>query len=640
MSASRVEFEPTDEECHALVERILASKEFRRASRLRDFLVYVVDRKLAGVPHEVTELLIGHRVFGRSATYNPGEDSIVRTEARILRQRLDLYFNGEGVNEPFLLEIPKGTYVPVLRPRLAAATQDMTQPTRRVWIWPALIACAIAVCLAVWHFISNRDGASTRSLKLHEYPSGLVELESSDSRLVTGFRNAKRLALGYVYTGDPVGDWYDSTAGNRYAFCMRDVSHQSVGASFLGLARHTKNMLRRFAASVAATRGWCGFWEINKDGFPAPIDYKNDEEFWYCLPANFDAMQASFAQFLWTGDESYFDSVFSNFYDTTVTSYVETWDKDHDGIMESPPQAGRRGIPSYHQEAPRALIGADLVAAQYEGYLAYSAIQQRKGTPGSLSQELAARYLAKAQELKARFNTQWWNQLETRFYLAMLSDRRFHSGYIAVVNSYMLRSGITADGLKTDSALDLLEKNRPEYMQTLSYAPEILFRYGRNESAYRVLLEILDSNFRGRGMPEISFAAVGAVGAGLMGISPDARSGVLATLPCLPKDLAWVKMTRIPVLRNEVDVQHRGVTETEITNRTGERFQWKVTFPAPMDDPSPRIMVDGRVLPATIEQGINRQSMVSVTIPVHQGQTRRATCAASQAVKQLRVTQQ
>lgn len=93
------EFRLADDECRSLVARILASREFQRASRLRAFLTYVVERKLAGTPEEVTETLIGHRVFGRPATYSPGEDSIVRTEARTLRQRLERYFAGEGAGE-------------------------------------------------------------------------------------------------------------------------------------------------------------------------------------------------------------------------------------------------------------------------------------------------------------------------------------------------------------------------------------------------------------------------------------------------------------------------------------------------------------------------------------------------------------
>ena len=116
----RLSFALADEECRALVGRILASPEFQRAARLRAFLNYVVEKKLAGTPEDVTETLIGHRVFRRPATYNPGDDSIVGTEARTLRQRLERYFAAAGADEPVILEIPRG-HLPVFRPRRVTA---------------------------------------------------------------------------------------------------------------------------------------------------------------------------------------------------------------------------------------------------------------------------------------------------------------------------------------------------------------------------------------------------------------------------------------------------------------------------------------------------------------------------------------
>jgi hypothetical protein len=54
-------------------------------------------------------------------SYNPSEDNIVRVEARELRKRLDLYFATEGAQEPLVVTIPKGAYVPVFLAREAAA---------------------------------------------------------------------------------------------------------------------------------------------------------------------------------------------------------------------------------------------------------------------------------------------------------------------------------------------------------------------------------------------------------------------------------------------------------------------------------------------------------------------------------------
>jgi hypothetical protein len=622
---------PSDAECRALVERILASKEFRRAKRLCDFLKYVVDRKFHDAPHEVTEVLIGQRVFGRPATYNPSEDSIVRTEARNVRQRLERYFADDGRDEPLVLEIPKGGYFPVFRPRLnqppdiAPDPSGSLLPSRRLLLTGG--GGALAAGLAIWRFgIPHTARPDTSAPAVGARTPGLIDLESSDARLVKSFQWAKQRALGYAYTGDAVGDWYDSTAGNRNAFCMRDASHQSVGGAALGLAGHTRNMMRRFAAAISASRDWCGFWEINKDGFPAPIDYEDDKHFWYCLPANFDVMQACYRQFLWTGDTGYFDSVFSNFYDRSVADYVAAWDRDRDGIMESLPEVRPRGIASYYQDVPHAFIGADMLAAQYKGYLVYAAIQDHKGVRGSLSQKLAAEYLAKAQALKTRYNSDWWNPIQNHHHSLMLANREFHSEYVPHGNAFPLLFGLTEEGLKAHAALDCLEKNRPTQNGVFSYFPEILFQYGRNDSAYRLLLEHTDPNFSARGMPEVVFAVVGAVATGLAGISPDAPHRILETLPRLPKELEWVKLTRVPVLQNEVEVWHRGLTETTVTNQAGSVFNWRASFPVAPGRETVKILVDNVAVQAKVEQRMNHQTAASVIVAVKPGQRRTARC--------------
>jgi len=626
--------DPPQPECRALVERILSSKEFQRATRLRDFLTYVVDRKLADSPQEVTEVLIGHRVFGRPANYSTGEDSIVRTEARILRQRLERYFSKEGLSEPIVLQIPKGSYLPVFQRRDSPPVEPLAQspppePYKNLAIWIVSCACALVIALAAWRILKTPVPPPVEAVATPPAVRavGAVELESSDPQLVRSFQWAKERALGYMHTGDPVGDWYESTGSSRYTFCMRDVSHQSAGAAVLGLAGHTHNMLHRFAASISQSRDWAGFWEINKDGFPAPADYQDDQHFWYCLPANFDVMQASYRQFLWTGDVSYFDSVFSNFYDRTVTDYVSTWDHDNDGLMQSGPRARPRGIPSYYQQKPVPLIGADLVAAQYEGYRVYAAIERQRGVRGSLSEKLAEEYEAKAQGLRARFNTEWWNPIQNRHYSLMLPNHHFYAGYVAEANVFALLFGLTDEGLKTEAALDSLEKNRPQFDQKLSYFPEILFLYGRNDSAYRYLLELTDPNFRGRGMPEIVFSVVGSVATEMAGISPDARTHTIETLSRLPTAVEWLKLSHVPVLRNEVAIRHQGF-ESSFTNQTGPLVQWKASFPIQKIIAPPRILVDGVSALVTVEQHLNHQVVASVTVPVRPGQTRTAKCVA------------
>ena len=98
-----------------LVQRIASSQLLKSSSRLRDFLLYVGECAIRDAPEEATEQQIGIHVFGRAPGYNSSEDSIVRTHARLLRQKLTEYFAGEGATEPIIVEIPKGHYLPIFR---------------------------------------------------------------------------------------------------------------------------------------------------------------------------------------------------------------------------------------------------------------------------------------------------------------------------------------------------------------------------------------------------------------------------------------------------------------------------------------------------------------------------------------------
>src|SRR5271155_2625914 len=100
-----------------LIERITASPLFSKSERISSLLVYVCDIALDGREAEISEQKIGAALFGRSADYDTSIDGIVRTQASRLRQKLDLYFEGEGAEEPVRIVIPKGGYVPFFVPR-------------------------------------------------------------------------------------------------------------------------------------------------------------------------------------------------------------------------------------------------------------------------------------------------------------------------------------------------------------------------------------------------------------------------------------------------------------------------------------------------------------------------------------------
>ena len=100
----------------ALVRRVVESSAFAKSERLSSFLICICDLTLSGRAGEINEQKIGTAVFGRPPDYDSSIDGIVRPQASRLRQRLDLYFNGEGANESVRITLPRGGYVPVFEP--------------------------------------------------------------------------------------------------------------------------------------------------------------------------------------------------------------------------------------------------------------------------------------------------------------------------------------------------------------------------------------------------------------------------------------------------------------------------------------------------------------------------------------------
>jgi hypothetical protein len=108
---------PDSEVCWALLERVLASPQLRRASRLRELLLYVGQRCIKDGSDQIHEQEIGAKVFGRPADYDTSLDNIVRVNASELRKRIEDYFESDGANETLIMEVPRGSYKPVFRQR-------------------------------------------------------------------------------------------------------------------------------------------------------------------------------------------------------------------------------------------------------------------------------------------------------------------------------------------------------------------------------------------------------------------------------------------------------------------------------------------------------------------------------------------
>lgn len=99
------------------VRQLLASPTFIKAPRMCRLLSYLVEKKLGGLEHQISEYAIGLEVFRRDAhLYDTGLDPVVRVQMGRLRGRLAAYYACLATSPGVRISIPLGKYIPVLTP--------------------------------------------------------------------------------------------------------------------------------------------------------------------------------------------------------------------------------------------------------------------------------------------------------------------------------------------------------------------------------------------------------------------------------------------------------------------------------------------------------------------------------------------
>jgi len=114
---------PTPASPLALLEKVLASDAFRGSGRSSKLLRFLVEHVAQGESEQLKEYSLGADALGRGPSFDPRVDSIVRVEVSRLRTRLDQYYLNEGREDPLIIVLPKGSYVPRWEPRAADSTQ-------------------------------------------------------------------------------------------------------------------------------------------------------------------------------------------------------------------------------------------------------------------------------------------------------------------------------------------------------------------------------------------------------------------------------------------------------------------------------------------------------------------------------------
>ncbi len=212
-------------DCHAgatdvrqdLIRRVVSSSTFEKSPKLRAFLLYVCRCALENEPAAATEQQIGIHVFGRPPGYNPNEDNIVRSQARLLRLKLEHHFACEGNLEPVLITIPKGRYLPAFEKRPDPLAVQRSEPavemqtkSRSSYLRVLLLALSVVLGLAiVWVFgisLGSKLSGSIHAANVTVHQSQPdVSSPAHDNQLVTApVVGEVRIAAGN--TGSPYVD--------------------------------------------------------------------------------------------------------------------------------------------------------------------------------------------------------------------------------------------------------------------------------------------------------------------------------------------------------------------------------------------------------------------------------------------------
>jgi tetratricopeptide (TPR) repeat protein len=208
---------PTSDEIEAGLSRILHSDPFRTSPQLASFLRFVVTATLSGRSDIIKGYTIAIEALGRSEDFDPQSDPIVRVEAARLRRALERYYAQSGAAEPVVIELPRGSYVPVFWRRPPEAQR--VRAADATWLAAIRHRVAALRLRQVVTFLGVAGMVAYVLLDLTIFNAG----SPSTTRTTTNSRNGTQIAstaLAEARSGLPVVavhplDWSGSPDGRQ-----------------------------------------------------------------------------------------------------------------------------------------------------------------------------------------------------------------------------------------------------------------------------------------------------------------------------------------------------------------------------------------------------------------------------------------
>jgi Tol biopolymer transport system component len=219
---------PRTTEVDQAFHRLETSSVFERSSGLLRLLRFLLEGSERD-PDAMKEMHVGRAFYNRDETYDPRFDSIVRVNVRRLRQRLAEYYAGEGSDDPIRIEVPRGSYAPILtrtqtsaqvEPELVSAETE-NEDVKEEAAAPAVVAEASAAVPEVLLAPRRRLGlvAAAALVVVGSAVAILLAVRSrgSDPAFVTQVLQQVPLTMGSELEFEPA----TSPDGKRLAYVTR-----------------------------------------------------------------------------------------------------------------------------------------------------------------------------------------------------------------------------------------------------------------------------------------------------------------------------------------------------------------------------------------------------------------------------------
>ncbi|PSL19589.1 tetratricopeptide repeat protein [Shimia abyssi] len=166
------------------LQTIRSSEMFSGASRLVDLLEYIVKENLKDPSRKILAKTIAEEIYGRAPDKDNDSQNIVRVDAGRLRRRLAEFYAGPGRDNPILIHVDPGAYVPRFETNQRAQNAEFTPSelgasTHGAWKRPFTTVVAVFVALFIGFGLGVAFFPGDQTLK----PSDLQVEYSGDPKL-------------------------------------------------------------------------------------------------------------------------------------------------------------------------------------------------------------------------------------------------------------------------------------------------------------------------------------------------------------------------------------------------------------------------------------------------------------------------